>query len=169
MWPGISLHSWSAGSFNSYCTGFSILHHYAAQIHSSDACRSAVSGVGILLHLPRILLLVCAPGRLAGLDWEQLSLDTLFVDPPRAGLDEATVQLLQDFKQVGKLQNQIRNCRITLRIQNQIRPAHSRFAATTATLPFCPHLLIHDMVQLKVGKLGWCYYTPGGGKRKHVS
>ncbi|WIA33205.1 hypothetical protein OEZ86_006351 [Tetradesmus obliquus] len=38
--------------------------------------------------------------RLAGLDWEQLSLDTLFVDPPRAGLDPATEQMLQDFEQV---------------------------------------------------------------------
>ncbi|KAF6260658.1 hypothetical protein COO60DRAFT_1269318 [Scenedesmus sp. NREL 46B-D3] len=38
--------------------------------------------------------------RLSGLDWEQLSLDTLFVDPPRAGLDPATEQMLQDFEQV---------------------------------------------------------------------
>eukprot|EP00879_Flechtneria_rotunda_P028605 GHRR01030781.1.p1 GENE.GHRR01030781.1~~GHRR01030781.1.p1 ORF type:complete len:125 (-),score=17.25 GHRR01030781.1:82-456(-) len=38
--------------------------------------------------------------RLAGLDWEQLELQTLFVDPPRAGLDPETEQLLQDFKQV---------------------------------------------------------------------
>jgi hypothetical protein len=45
------------------------------------------------------LLSPFASCRLAGLDWEQLSLDTLFVDPPRAGLDEATVQLLQDFQQ----------------------------------------------------------------------
>lgn len=51
------------------------------------------------LALPNLLLyLLCH--RLAGLDWEQLSLDTLFVDPPRAGLDPATEQLLQDFTQV---------------------------------------------------------------------
>jgi tRNA/tmRNA/rRNA uracil-C5-methylase (TrmA/RlmC/RlmD family) len=45
---------------------------------------------------------VLAACRLAGLDWEQLSLDTLFVDPPRAGLDPATEQMLQDFQQVRR-------------------------------------------------------------------
>lgn len=44
--------------------------------------------------------MLCGVCRLAGLDWEQLSLDTLFVDPPRAGLDPATEQMLQDFEQV---------------------------------------------------------------------
>ena len=38
--------------------------------------------------------------RLKGLDWEQLQLKTLLVDPPRAGLDPATVQLLGDFDHV---------------------------------------------------------------------
>lgn len=38
--------------------------------------------------------------RLADLDWDQLNLTTLLVDPPRAGLDAATEQLLQDFDNV---------------------------------------------------------------------
>lgn len=38
--------------------------------------------------------------RLAGLDWEQLSLNTLLVDPPRAGLDPDTEKLLREFDQV---------------------------------------------------------------------
>jgi hypothetical protein len=60
---------------------------------------AATSAVALLLALNAavVVLAVC---RLAGLDWEQLSLDTLFVDPPRAGLDPATEQMLQDFQQV---------------------------------------------------------------------
>jgi tRNA (uracil-5-)-methyltransferase len=38
--------------------------------------------------------------RLKGLDWEELRLTTLLVDPPRAGLDADTVQLLKEFEQV---------------------------------------------------------------------
>lgn len=38
--------------------------------------------------------------RLEGLDWEQVSFQTLLVDPPRAGLDEATVQLMTQFDRI---------------------------------------------------------------------
>jgi hypothetical protein len=61
---------------------------------------AATAACALLMALSSVVLLaVC---RLAGLDWEQLSLDTLFVDPPRAGLDPATEQMLQDFQQVRR-------------------------------------------------------------------
>lgn len=40
------------------------------------------------------------PCRLEGLDLQSLSFTTLLVDPPRAGLDSQTVQLLKDFQSV---------------------------------------------------------------------
>lgn len=33
--------------------------------------------------------------RLQGLEWDKLSLETLFVDPPRSGLDEDTEKLMK--------------------------------------------------------------------------
>lgn len=38
--------------------------------------------------------------RLASLQFELLQLETILVDPPRAGLDDETVQLLKEFKQI---------------------------------------------------------------------
>lgn len=38
--------------------------------------------------------------RLEGLDWNTLNFTTIFVDPPRAGLDNATVQLLAEFDNI---------------------------------------------------------------------
>ena len=38
--------------------------------------------------------------RLESVDFKKLQLDTLLVDPPRAGLDDETVQLLKEFKQI---------------------------------------------------------------------
>ncbi len=38
--------------------------------------------------------------RLQGLDFDTLDLGTILVDPPRAGLDDATVQLLSSFKRI---------------------------------------------------------------------
>ena len=38
--------------------------------------------------------------RLQSVDFKTLELDTLLVDPPRAGLDDETVKLLQEFKQI---------------------------------------------------------------------
>ncbi len=38
--------------------------------------------------------------RLDGSNLEQLTLDTLLIDPPRAGLDDETVQLLKKFRQI---------------------------------------------------------------------
>lgn len=38
--------------------------------------------------------------RLEGLDWSEVNLQTILVDPPRAGLDDETVQLLQCFDNV---------------------------------------------------------------------
>lgn len=38
--------------------------------------------------------------RLEGLDLNALSFTTLLVDPPRAGLDDKTVQLLREFDRV---------------------------------------------------------------------
>lgn len=38
--------------------------------------------------------------RLETLDFQLLKLDTILVDPPRAGLDDETVQLLKEFKQI---------------------------------------------------------------------
>jgi hypothetical protein len=65
---------------------------------------TATAAVVLLLALNPIVhaFILLAGCRLAGLDWEQLSLDTLFVDPPRAGLDPATEQMLQDFQQVRR-------------------------------------------------------------------
>ena len=38
--------------------------------------------------------------RLEALDFQLLKLETILVDPPRAGLDDETVQLLKEFKQI---------------------------------------------------------------------
>jgi tRNA (uracil-5-)-methyltransferase len=38
--------------------------------------------------------------RLQGLDWQKLQLDTLLVDPPRAGLDKDTEQLMKRFHNI---------------------------------------------------------------------
>ena len=38
--------------------------------------------------------------RLEGSNLEKLSLETLLIDPPRAGLDDETVQLLKKFRQI---------------------------------------------------------------------
>ena len=38
--------------------------------------------------------------RLKSVDFAKLQLDTLLVDPPRAGLDDESVELLKDFKQI---------------------------------------------------------------------
>ena len=38
--------------------------------------------------------------RLASVQFEDLELETILVDPPRAGLDDETVQLLTEFKQI---------------------------------------------------------------------
>lgn len=38
--------------------------------------------------------------RLKVVDFKELQLDTLLVDPPRAGLDDESVELLKDFKQI---------------------------------------------------------------------
>lgn len=38
--------------------------------------------------------------RLKAVDFDKLQLDTLLVDPPRAGLDAESVELLKDFKQI---------------------------------------------------------------------
>jgi hypothetical protein len=46
------------------------------------------------------LLLLLLPCRLEGLDLQTLGFTTLLVDPPRAGLDSQTVQLMRDFERV---------------------------------------------------------------------
>ena len=38
--------------------------------------------------------------RLANVDFQLLKLETILVDPPRAGLDDETVQLLKEFRQI---------------------------------------------------------------------
>lgn len=38
--------------------------------------------------------------RLKSVDFDKLQLDTLLVDPPRAGLDDESVELLKDFRQI---------------------------------------------------------------------
>lgn len=38
--------------------------------------------------------------RLKSVNFAKLQLDTLLVDPPRAGLDDESVELLKDFKQI---------------------------------------------------------------------
>lgn len=67
-----------------------------AQVHARDAQRPRTPTATAFPSNPT----QPNPSRLEGLDWDSLNFTTLLVDPPRAGLDPATVQLLRDFQRV---------------------------------------------------------------------
>jgi len=76
--------------------------------------------------------------RLEGLDWSQLELRTVLVDPPRAGLDPGTVKLVSEFDRIVYI-----SCNPETLLNNlkDLMPTHklARFAAFDQ-FPYTHHL-----------------------------
>ncbi|KAF5833106.1 uracil-5--methyltransferase-domain-containing protein, partial [Dunaliella salina] len=76
--------------------------------------------------------------RLEGLDWSQLELRTVLVDPPRAGLDPGTVKLVSEFDRIVYISC---NPETLLKNLKDLMPTHklARFAAFDQ-FPYTHHL-----------------------------